>query len=124
MSPTLVLPWARFMITEVRFDRPAARNISPESSRPFPFASVRESEEAPCGADLMRARGGRAAGGGRFAPKTVAAAPESFRVPAHDRRRAVWGAAGRPGFYFVDDRNLLVRPEKAEEHTSEPHSPC
>src|SRR5256885_15388884 len=44
MSPTLVLPWARFRITEVRFDRPAARNISPESSRPFPFPSVRESE--------------------------------------------------------------------------------
>src|SRR3989441_12663994 len=44
MSPTLVLPWARVRITEVRFDRPAARNISPESSRPFPFASVRESE--------------------------------------------------------------------------------
>src|SRR2546426_11098502 len=44
MSPTLVLPWARLKVTEVRFDRPAARNISPESSRPFPFASVRESE--------------------------------------------------------------------------------
>src|SRR2546427_11290438 len=44
MSPTLVLPWARFSVTEVRFNRPAARNISPESSRPFPFASVRESE--------------------------------------------------------------------------------
>src|SRR2546428_13020049 len=44
MSPTLVLPWARLKVTEVRFDTPAARNISPESSRPFPFASVRESE--------------------------------------------------------------------------------
>src|SRR5207244_10865140 len=44
MSPTLVLSWARLKVTEVRFDKPAARNISPESSRPFPFASVRESE--------------------------------------------------------------------------------
>src|SRR2546428_13451262 len=44
MSPTLVLPWARLKVTEVRFDTPAARNISPESSRPFPFASERESE--------------------------------------------------------------------------------
>src|SRR2546425_13368530 len=44
MSPTLVLSWARLKVTEVRFDTPAARNISPESSRPFPFASVRESE--------------------------------------------------------------------------------
>src|SRR5256885_17128738 len=44
MSPTLALSWARLKVTEVRFDKPAARNISPESSRPFPFASVRESE--------------------------------------------------------------------------------
>src|SRR5437763_11403675 len=44
MSPTLAPPWARLRVTEVRVDRPAARNISPESSRPFPFASVRESE--------------------------------------------------------------------------------
>src|SRR3989442_12937540 len=44
MSPTLVLSWARLKVTEVRFDRPAARNISPDSSRPLPFASVRESE--------------------------------------------------------------------------------
>src|SRR2546427_6735656 len=44
MSPTLALSGARLKVTEVRFDKPAARNISPESSRPFPFASVRESE--------------------------------------------------------------------------------
>src|SRR5437870_12348158 len=44
MSPTLASPWARLRVTEVRFGTPAARNISPESSRPFPFASVRESE--------------------------------------------------------------------------------
>src|SRR2546422_11142457 len=44
MSPTLALSWARFKVTEVRFDKPAARKISPESSRQFPFASVRESE--------------------------------------------------------------------------------
>src|SRR2546422_9619045 len=44
MSPTLALFWARLKVTEVRFDRPVARNISPESSRPFPFPSVRESE--------------------------------------------------------------------------------
>src|SRR5207245_8824730 len=44
MSATLALSRARLKVTEVRFDKPAARNISPESSRPFPFASVRESE--------------------------------------------------------------------------------
>src|SRR2546421_3528279 len=96
MSPTLALSWARLKVTEVRFDKPAARNISPESSRPFPFASVRESETP-----LLRLIG------------RLERVPFPDEPPACTKKRTseIAGAGPNPGFFFQAEdgiRDLIV----------------
>src|SRR2546426_6591311 len=84
MSPTLVLPWARFRITEVRFDRPAARNTSRESSH----VRLRRREEA-ADDELIRVPRGRRTRGGQVDVQTVAVVHESIPVRVHEPKRAV-----------------------------------